>query len=388
MRIRRVVACSCIFASASAAAQLTGSFYLEKATFARGEPIFLYLSLVNKGPDTAEFAVGDPDQPLCSGISITVSNDPSGAFCPPSRDSICSLNGQFRNLQLLSGQTHTLRFLLNFHHEIDATGDYWVDAKYNGSPITFGETQTTVGETHARLAFRVGAEPITSSEWKPWVEQLQSPESEERQEAAKTLASLAPPSLEEILLGFANSAEFRKYSPMAFHRLNTRRSIEALAQFMEGPATGEQIEAAHYLAETNDQRWYPLLRDAAEKNARNSAYPTYAAELGGEKMLPLLVALEKTPDAFTRLNAVAAMGATRSRAAIPTLLEQLKNPDADIDDRASYGLMLLTHRSAFQDSQGRNRAAEYIKWSRWWEREGATAPIYGGSECAELLPLP
>jgi hypothetical protein len=388
MRIRRIVACSCIFASASAAAQLTGSFYLEKTTFARGEPIFLYLSLMNKGPDTAEFAISDPDQPLCSGISITVSNDPSGAFCPQPRDEVCSLDGQFQNLHLLSGQTHTLRFLLNFHHEIDAPGDYWVDAKYNGSPITSAETHTTVGETHARLAFRVGAEPITSSEWKPWVEQLQSPESEERQEAAKTLASLAPPSLEEILLGFANSAEFRKYSPMAFHRLNNRRSIEALAQFMEGPATEEQIEAAQYLAETNDQRWYPLLRDAAEKNARNSAYPTYAAELGGEKMLPLLVALEKTPDTFTRLNAVAAMGATRSRAAIPTLLDQLKNPDADINDRASYGLMVLTHRTALQDSPSRNRAAEYIKWSRWWEREGATAPIYGGSECAELLPLP
>jgi hypothetical protein len=58
------------FASASAAAELTGSFYLEKETFARGEPIFLYLSLVNKGPDTAEFAISDPDQLACSGISI------------------------------------------------------------------------------------------------------------------------------------------------------------------------------------------------------------------------------------------------------------------------------------------------------------------------------
>jgi hypothetical protein len=79
----------------------------------------------------------------------------------------------------------------------------------------------------------------------------------------------------------------------------------------------EQIEAAQYLARTNDQSWYPLLRDAAEKNARISSYPAYAAELGGEKILPVLVALEKSPDTkFTHLNAVMAMGSTGSRAAI------------------------------------------------------------------------
>lgn len=62
------------------------------------------------------------------------------------------------------------------------------------------------------------------------------------------------------------------------------------------PATNEQIEAALYLAATGDQRWYPLLRYAAVKNARISTYPAYAAELGGEKMLPVLVTLEKSPD--------------------------------------------------------------------------------------------
>jgi len=64
--------------------------------------------------------------------------------------------------------------------------------------------------------------------------------------------------------------------------------------------------------------WYPLLRDAAVKNARISAYPAYAAELGGEKMLPVRVALAGSLDTqFTRLNAVMAMGSTGSRKAIP-----------------------------------------------------------------------
>jgi HEAT repeat protein len=126
-----------------------------------------------------------------------------------------------------------------------------------------------------------------------------------------------------------------------------------------------------------------------EKNAQISAYPYYAAELGGEKMLPVLVALEKSPDTkFTHLNAVMAMGSTGSRAALPLLLEQLKSPDVDTSDRANYGLQLLTHHIAFQHQQAPNREAEYIKWSRWWEREGATDPIYKDTECGDIVPLP
>ena len=388
MNIRLAVASVCIFAS-SAAAQITGSFYLEKPMFARGEPVFLYLSFVNQGPDTADVVTSDPDQPLCSGISIAVSSDASTALCPASsRDSFCSLNGQFQTRQLLSGQTYTMRILLNFHHDIAASGDYRVDATYNGSPITFGAPSTTIAVTQARLAFRVGAEPVASSEWKPWLDQLKSRKTEERQEAAKTLASLAPPSLEETLLGFADSEEFRRYSAMAFHRLNTPLSIEALGRYMEGPLTNEQIEAARYLAETNDQRWYPLLRDAAEKNTRNVSYALAAAELGGEKMLPVLVALEKSPDRITRMNAVMAMGYTRSRAAIPILLPLVKDPDKDVGDRAASSLRLLTRRTSYGALQPRDPPAEYIKWSRWWEREGATAPIYGGPWCGEAIPLP
>jgi hypothetical protein len=73
--------------------------------------------------------------------------------------------------------------------------------------------------------------------------------------------------------------------------------LEALADLMKasGPGTFEQLESARYLAETNDQKWYPLLLDAAEKNAVISNDPAYAAELGGAKMLPELVSLAKNP---------------------------------------------------------------------------------------------
>lgn len=140
---------------------------------------------------------------------------------------------------------------------------------------------------------------------------------------------------------------------------------------------------------TDNQRWYPLLHDAAEKNVRISSYPAYAAELGGDKALPMLIALAKSPDReFTGGNAIMAMGSTGSRNAIPVLLDYLNSPDVNISDRAAYALQLLTHRTAVRDELNRNRRTESAKWSRWWQREGVTARIYKDIECGKRIPLP
>jgi hypothetical protein len=369
-----------------AVAQLSGEFYLEKTTFAPGEPVFLYLKLSNNGPDTVKIVNPDPEQPFCSGASITVSKDPADpSACPNWADQGCSINGALPRLSpLLPGKSRIDRYLLNFHHEIGGAGNYWVEAKH------FDFFGGATGEVNTKLYFRVvGDVPASSpSNLQPWVEQLKSADQEKRLDAARTLASLAPPSLEAILLAFADNPEFRRYAPLAFHRLHSPRSMKAMADLVKasGPGTFEQMEAARYLAESNDLQWYPLLLDAARKNPRISAYPAYAAELGGDQMLPVLVDLAKSPD--SRLQAVMAMGSTGSRAAIPILFEFLKSPDEDTSDRASYSLHLLTHRTPTQDTQDHDRQAEYIEWSQWWKREGATAPIFKDTECGESVPLP
>jgi hypothetical protein len=386
VKIRLLVASLCIFSSIPAVAQLTGEFYLDKATFAPGEPVFLYFKLSNKGSDTVEIVIPDPEQPFCSGNLITVSSDPAGtSSCPFFGDDGCVSNGNLLSSSpLLPGRSSIERFLLNFHHEINAPGDYWVEARH------IGILNRTAGEEHTKLTFRVdgNAPAFSPSKLQPWVDQLTSTDHAKRMEAARTLASLAPQSLESTLLGFADNPEFRRYAPLAFHRLNNPRSVEAMAGLMKmsGPGTFEQMEATRYLAESNDQKWYPLLLDAAEKNSRISAYPAYAAELGGDKMLPELVTLAKNSD--SRLQAVMAMGSTGSRAAIPILLDLLKSPDVGTSDRAGYSLGLLTQRTPVRDVLNRDRQAEYSIWSQWWEREGTTAPIYKDTECGEMVPLP
>jgi HEAT repeat protein len=284
---------------------------------------------------------------------------------------------------LRPGESYIERFLLNFDHEIYTPGDYWVEAKHSGLG------NPTVGDAHTKLNFRVEENTIPPSELQPWLDGLKSADREKRMEAARALAGIAPPSLEETLLGFINNPEFRRYAALAFHRLNTPRSMDAMAELMQGPVTNEQMEAGRYLAETGNQRWYPLLRDAAEKNVRISSYPAYAAELGGDKALPMLIAFAKSPDReFTGGNAIMAMGSTGARNAIPVLLDYLNSPDVNISDRAAYALQLMTHRTAARDKLNRNRRTESAEWSQWWKREGATARIYKDTECGEMIQLP
>lgn len=246
MNIRLVFASLCVFWSIPSLAQITGEFYLEKATFAPGEPVYLYLKLVNDGSDTVEIFASDPEQPFCSGNSITVLSDSAVTpQCLSVTDSGCVINGPLSTPSSLQpGKSRVERFLLNFNHDFNAPGGYWVEAKRSGP-----------GASHSKLPFQVDSNLVfPSRQLAMWVDQLKSSDREMRLEAARTLASLGPQSIQAVLLGFSNDPELRRYAPLAFHRLNTARSLEALADLMKasGPGTFEQLEAARYLAETND----------------------------------------------------------------------------------------------------------------------------------------
>ncbi len=371
---------------------LSGRFYLEKSAFAKGEPIFLYFQVVNDGPTDEGFYPGGGPYHCLSDYRIRVSSDPHLApSCEPGVAGSCLEDDSA--VYLRPGEKYTERLLLNFEHEIGAPGEYSVDAgrylRHSGRGV------------HATIYFRVGTNTIQPEAFRPWVDQLRSTDPTTRVEAARTLASLAPRSEEETLLSFTNKPEFSEFAPLAMHRLNTPRSLAAMADLLKRtePGTFEQMESAEYLAESGDQQWFPVLLEVAQKNAGNASYVDDAAKLGGNKILPTLIALARSPrkkwaarstDEEFAQNAVAAMGYTGSRAAVPILLKFLESPDTVVADSARQGLRLLTHRTVGDPRDDRNESpqSQYRKWSQWWAREGATAPIYKATECSDFIPLP
>jgi len=252
--VQRYLVAACLCWSVIAAGQTSGHFYMEKNSYALGEPIFVYFQVVNKGPKPETFRFGDPYsiEPICSPYRITVSRDwpvepRPNLSCPDRGISVDC--GNFK-VVLQPGEIHVDRVLLNVGHKIDAAGGYAIRAAY-GVPNS-GLPEGTP-EVHAMFDFLVVEKPADKRAFQPWVDQLHSADPKKRLEAARTLASVAPPSLEDILLSFADDPWIREYAPLAFHRLNTPRSLAAMKALLTDPnaSAWEQRKAADYLA--NDQ---------------------------------------------------------------------------------------------------------------------------------------
>ena len=133
MGIRCLVA-ACFCWSAIALGQTSGNFYLEKKSYALGEPIFVYFQVVNNGPKPEIFRFGDPYsiQPSCSPYRITVSRDwpvePRSNLSCPARGISVGCGGS--KVVLQPGETHVDRVLLNLSQKVDAAGGYSVQAAY------------------------------------------------------------------------------------------------------------------------------------------------------------------------------------------------------------------------------------------------------------------
>ena len=379
--------------SVVASGQLSGHFYLEKSTFAPGEPIFLYFEVLNDGPRPENIHSADPYS-FCSGYQIKVSSDPKATSSCPSLGMAGSCLSS--SAVLPSGKSRIERLLLNFDHEIDVPGPYSVEAErylsHADAKANYFSPDTPKDTLEVRTTLYFEVDPSTTEDPKTlqtFLFALRSNDPIQRNEAARTLASIAPKSLEDTLLGFADNNEFRQFAPLAFHRLNTQRSMKALADLLEKTEAGsnEHMKSADYLAESGDSQWFPILLDVAQKHPQILNYLSDAAELGADKMLPTLISLSSSPDKeFTRVNAVTAMGYTGARSAVPILLDLLKSSDTDIADRALYGLRLLTHRGT-SDDESESPQSQYHKWSQWWAQEGASAPIYKATECGNFIPL-
>jgi hypothetical protein len=203
-------------------------------------------------PETLHF--GDPYsiQPSCSPYRITVSRDwpfepRSNLSCPARGISIVC--GVFK-VVLQPGETHVDRVLLNLSHKVDAAGGYTVQAAYG---VPFSGLPEGTPEVRSTFDFLVVEKPADEKVFQPWVDQLRSTDRRERAEAARILASVAPRTLEDIILTFADDPWIRQYAPLAFHRLNTPRSLTAMKALLTNPnaSAWEQRKAADYLA--NDQ---------------------------------------------------------------------------------------------------------------------------------------
>ena len=320
---------------ALAHSQVTGSFAIEKSAFAPGEPVVLSFTMQNRGKTTQEVHTADPYS-FCSDYTIHLSRDDDPqASCFQGFGGSC-MSGA---ISLAPRASHTERILLNYHNTsrgdlrppVRLPGDYTVDATRDlafappgpGSPIFSSPSHQ---EVHQIFHLRVDdALTLPPSTYTAYVEQLRSPDDGIRREAALTLATLAPPALEPLLLTFATSKDYvlTQFAPLALANLATKASLSALAGMLvtTTPGTYESAMAAQYLGETHDPTWLPVLLEFADQHG--AWLLSHAAESGGDAAIPALLARMHSPDPNTQSAAIDALGHTGSRAAVPVLIRML-----------------------------------------------------------------
>jgi hypothetical protein len=251
MGARVAAAVVLIFSSRIGAAQVAAEFYLEKANYAIGEPIFVYFQAVNEGTRPLRLYSADPNSD-CSAFHITISNDRPAPSCTR------AINCGSSTIVLQPNEKHVERILLNLAHNVSSAGEYSVKAEV-ATAFAYGSKITL---KPAALHFQVDQHLAQPEVFQPLLDQLRSSNPIERVEGARALASAAPLSLQDTLLKFADNLEFRKFAPLAFHRLNTQRSMKALKDLLDRPDldTFEFFQTRGYLAhdECADAPWMNL----------------------------------------------------------------------------------------------------------------------------------
>ena len=375
-------------------AQVTGTFSLEKSTFAPGEPVFLTLTLHNEGKDSAEVHTADPYS-FCSGYKIHITRDaaPEPA-CFQGSGGSC-LSGA---LSLGPGASHTERLLLNYRNNsqgdlgapVSLPGDYTVDASRDIAYVPLGSNSSVYtapdhSVVHQTFHLKVdNALELSPTVYAPYIRPLDSKDDQVRREAARTLATLAPPALERLLLTFATSKDYvlKQFAPLALANFATKTSLSALAQMLlyTEPGTYEYMTAAENLGQTHDPAWLPLLLEVADQHG--AMYLSYAAESGGDAAIPALLVRLRHHNPNTRNAAIYALGRTGSRAAVPLLINLLglqANPNEgdgkDIAISANVALRQLTHIYAEQGSGGEAIPSWQSRWQQWWRTSGSSATI-------------
>jgi HEAT repeats len=389
------------------AAQVTGIFSVDKSVFAPGEPVFLNLTLSNQGEESQEVVTTDPYS-FCSGYRIQISHQGSPHVnCNQGYVGSC-MSGV---TTLAPHSSMTERILLNYPNDsqgdlnppVNLAGDYTVDAvRTIGfaplSPDSNVLENPDHTEIHQVFDLRIDAgRKADPSTYGPFVQQLASTDDEVRRDAARTLATLAPPALEPLLLTFATSKDnvLKQFAPLALANLSSEASLSALAGMLIStePGTYEFMSAAEYLGRTHDPKWLPALLEVADQHG--PMYLSYAAQSGGETAIPALLARMKSIGSDDRGNVIYALGSTGSRTAIPLLIDLLKrsippNDQISLNDaaNANAALQQLTHRYVERSQTGAWVDTVRQHWQRWWLTSGRDAKTYLPGECVPDIELP
>jgi hypothetical protein len=196
-------------AATLSAQNIESRFTSDKATYLSGEPVFVALTVSNKGdlPVWIDFKSPDLAKVLCDDFALEV----LGPELPQERWG-CGFAGSCgRSLrEVLPGKSLSLRQLLNGQFRLEA-GTYAIRAQTTivlHPQDLWDSPQIAQFDIADTLTVKVqrGNETQLKAVFQPFVTELDSPDLMKRSEAAGAITALAPPFLEDVLVELTKSS--------------------------------------------------------------------------------------------------------------------------------------------------------------------------------------
>jgi len=380
-------------ASALSAQDVGARFTTDKTIYLAGEPVFVALTVSNKGnkPVWIDFKSPDLAKLLCDDFAVEV----LGAESAQERWHCGVAASCGRSLrEVLPGKSLALRQLLNWQFRLQP-GVYAIRAHTAivvHAQDLFDSPQIAEFDVADTMTVKVqrGKENQLKAAFQPFVEELDSPDLMKRSEAAGAISALAPPFLEDVLIALTKSS-YAYAAIGALRKADTSTTREALAQIATGAGDSMlRIEAARNLGRTHDATYLPTLfqlMETDDKEIQNAAAEA-AGNLGGAAAVPKLAALASSPDAETRRAGTSGLGDAHASQAVPILIGLLLDSDVNVRQAAVSGLWLLTHRAAFENNQWadvtspQSSTAVHQRWVHWWNSHRTDSDIHGLADCA------
>lgn len=394
------VVCFCLgLPCLSSAQSIKSRFFTPKDTYLVGEPIFVTYVFTNDGNKPVWIGTGFGN-PCFNQSPITVGDaSPAGREWKTALD--CGPIGYggsclSSDIEIKPNQSHSARIFVNHYYQLDQPGNHEVKIDRNvyveDAPIPSGRALPVemMGDIDIRIV--QGTEQELESAFQPVLRDLSSTDFDRRWQDVQAVTDLAQPFFEQTILDLSKNPGDVWAAIKGLYKLNTTRARDRLADLAEHPnQNGIRQRAMRALAALGDTGYLPLFFRLARtlKGYDQVVAIESVGLLGGSKAVPFLVNFLRSPNPQVRGAAVLGLAGTASRNAIGPLIQETRDPGANVRRNASLALTQLTHRSVSHDpsSTGANPSLTFQIWLNWWLTQGGDVTIYGPAECAKPTPL-
>jgi hypothetical protein len=382
---------------------------LDKDRYLRGEPITVVVDVVNTGDEAVGYS-------FCDGrVSLAVSGaerrrEASVSGCSSSFASVSTGSASGCAIDhpplLPPGQRTSFKYQLEDYdlppgqYSLTASGKAGVRWKYYPSyrpgvppprPPKHKESEPVPGAHFERtfpLTIVQGTDDELKQAFAPIIADADGPDPQRRHQARAAIAESAPPFLTSLIARYASEDQGATRAIEALGRIATEESLSALRNLLARTGDRERSSIVRALAHSgNSDNAAPLadvLQDVAARDHDRRHAALGLGYIGGDQAVRYLERAIPTATQQIRSSIATALGNSRSRMAVPVLIDMMGSTPSI--GEVCAGLRMLTHRSLCGGTG--DNLAEKRRWTRWWTENGQSAPIFGPDDCVDRLPPP